>query len=118
MFNDPVDPNAEYFYQSLAKMFEACHLLTFSPFNVLKKRQWWKEFIHYSDKIFDYGGQVINQKIQEINERAKDNKQIDGTQEVEFLTYILNTNRLSLVEINANMMDLFIAGVDTVSRIP
>ncbi|EDV24783.1 uncharacterized protein TRIADDRAFT_56947 [Trichoplax adhaerens] len=114
MFNDPVDPDAEYFYQSLAKMFTSCHSLTFAPYNIFKKKQWWNEFLLYSDRIFNYGSQVINQKLQEINNKAKENKDVQDSEETEFLAYILNTKKLSLNEINANMMDLFIAGVDTV----
>ena len=59
----------------------------------------------------------INERMQEITEEEKhaleDSKEVPG--EVDFLTYLMHSEKMSPEELSTNTVDLLMAGVETVS---
>lgn len=65
------------------------------------------------DVMYDFGDALVQKKLVEIAENAKE---IDEEKGAEFLTFIVASKKLSSKEITANLVEILMAAVDTVSN--
>ena len=58
----------------------------------------------------------VDERVKEIESHSQQvNKNDEAPEKMDFLTYMLLSNKLSKEEITSNAVDLMFAGIDTVS---
>jgi hypothetical protein len=71
-----------------------------------------RNFYNGMDVLYNFGGALVEEKLVEIAEKAKE---IDEDAGAEFLTFLVASKKISLKEITGNLVDILMAAVDTVS---
>lgn len=91
------------------------------PFHKIWRTKQWKELVNSLDGILTYTGHQVNQKIKKIEREEKEEADEAGENqaelEMDFLTNMIHSGKMSVNEIAVNAMDLLTAGVDTVSEV-
>jgi len=106
------------FIDAVDRLFTSTFDLVLSaPFYLLWETKLWKEAVDSMASVNNLAMKFINERMQEITEEEKraleDSKEVPG--EVDFLTYLMHSEKLSPEEFSANTVDLLMAGVETVS---
>ena len=118
MFNDPISPEIEEFYQSISKLLLATNALVTIPpfiFKYIFTKQW-KELNKWADKAFAFGGTVVQEKRKNLEKKLQAITDGDDQSDnrVDFLSYVIATRKLNETEANVAMIELLFAGIDTV----
>ena len=113
-----IPPDCKAFIDAVDRLFTSTFDLFFSvPFYLLWETKLWKEAVDSMAGVNNLAMKFINERMQEITEEEKraleDSKEVP--REVDFLTYLVHSEKLSPEELSTNTVDLLMAGVETVS---
>ena len=113
-----IPPDCKAFIDAVNRLFTSTFDLVFSvPFYLLWETKLWKEAVDSMTSVNNLAMKFINERMQEITEEEKraleDSKKVPG--KVDFMTYMMHSEKLSPEELSTNTMDLLLAGVETVS---
>jgi len=113
-----IPPDCKAFIDAVDRLFTSTFDLVLSaPFYLLWETKLWKEAVDSMASVNNLAMKFINERMQEITEEEKhaleDSKEVPG--EVDFLTYLMHSEKLTPEEFSANTVDLLMAGVETVS---
>ena len=113
-----IPPDCKAFIESVHRFFDVTFELAFSvPFYLLWETKLWKETVDSMASVNNLAMKFIKERMQEITEEEKraleNSKEVPG--EVDFLTYLVHSGKLSPEELSTNTVDLLMAGVETVS---
>ncbi|KAM3916985.1 sterol 26-hydroxylase, mitochondrial-like [Leptodactylus fuscus] len=107
-----VPPETKKFIQSVGDMLKYLVYVIFLPSWTQNILPYWKKYVQSWDNIFHFGNKLIDEKMQQIEERLERGEEVQG----EYLTYLLSSGKLTMKEIYSSVAELLLAGVDTTSN--
>jgi cytochrome P450 len=111
-------PECKKFVDSAKINLDATSKLIFSiPFHRLWRTKNWKRMVNALDYMWSFAGELVKEKILEIEEKnaAAGNTDIHAELGDDFITYMILSGKMGTEEIAVNAIDMLGAGVDTVS---
>nr|AAH77308.1 Cyp27a1-prov protein [Xenopus laevis] len=105
-------PETQKFIDSIGYMFKNSVYVTFLPQWTKGILPYWDRYIEGWDNIFDFGKQLVDKKMSEIQSRLDRGEEVEG----EYLTYLLSSANLNIGEVYGSVCELLLAGVDTTSN--
>jgi len=107
-----ITPDYKAFIDAVNRLFTSTFDLVFSvPFYLLWESKVWEEAVDSMTSVNNLAMKFINERMQEIMEEEKraleDSKEVPG--EVDFLTYLVHSEKLSPEELSTNTVDLLLA---------
>ncbi|KAI4805086.1 hypothetical protein KUCAC02_009719 [Chaenocephalus aceratus] len=73
---------------------------------------YWRRYIEGWEGIFCFGKELIDKKMEVIQQRVENNQEVEG----EYLTYLLSNAQMSTKDVYGSITELLLAGVDTTSN--
>ncbi|EDV28485.1 expressed hypothetical protein [Trichoplax adhaerens] len=116
MFNEPIDPKVEDFYESITKLLLATNELTAVPPFIFKYifTKNWKKLVKWSDKAFQFADDIVEEKRKGLEKKIASADDITRSGDrIDFLSYVIATGKLNRSEANVAMIELLFAGMDT-----
>ena len=90
-FEEPPNPLAQRFYQSVCSMFEKTGYLMFvPPYYKYFNTKTWQEYCQHWDTMFEIAGQLVVEGRHKLQHSIQNNRE-----EMEFLPYVLSRGELS-----------------------
>ncbi|XP_031563666.1 sterol 26-hydroxylase, mitochondrial-like [Actinia tenebrosa] len=114
-FEKPPSKEAQHFINAVQTVFSSFLKLLLYPEWMAKmyKTKRLRAFYDAMDVMYDFGDALVQEKMIEIAENARE---IDEDKGAEFLTFIVASKKLSSKEITANLVEILMAAVDTTSN--
>ena len=114
-----IPPDCKAFIDSVNRSFTSTFELIFAvPFYLLWENKIWKEGVDSMASVNNLAMKFIKERMQEITEEEKraleNSEEVPG--EVDFLTYLVHSGKLSPEVLSSNAVDLLSAGIETVSK--
>jgi len=110
-----IPPTSQQFIAQVNKLFSSMPELVFSPpLYYLWETKPWKAAVDAMISTNNLAMKLINERMQEIKEEEKCALKENGNK-VDFLTYLMHSEKLSPRELSINFVDLLSAGVVSVS---
>ena len=113
-------PDCQKFITHVGDFLESFFNIMMSvPLHYLWKTKKWKYAVKSQEGVKEYAMKFISERMGEIREEDKKALEEDAEipDKVDFLTYLLQSSNLTVEEITYNIVDLLMAGVDTVSTV-
>ena len=115
-----IPPDCKEFINQTGQLFSLSTDLLFSlPLYKIYPTKKWKDVVKCQRAVKELAMKFIEEKLSKTEEHKqmlkKDNEEAPA--KVDFLTYLLYSGKMSLGGITTNIIDLLIAGVDTVRSI-
>ncbi|XP_071978417.1 sterol 26-hydroxylase, mitochondrial-like [Engystomops pustulosus] len=107
-----IPPKTKKFIDSIGAMLKYSVFLSVFPAWTKNILPFNKLYIESWDNIFGFGNDLIDQKMQKIQERLDRGEEVQG----EYLTYLLSSGKLTMKEVYGSIAELLFAGVDTTSN--
>ncbi|KAK3735739.1 hypothetical protein RRG08_024534 [Elysia crispata] len=105
------------FVRSIARMFLTGHqLMVYANIHKLLSTRPWREHVQSMDKIYEFASHHVNQCIDEVTRELESTTCSTGEEPVSFLKYVVGTNQLSRDQIVDNVIETFMAGIDTTAN--
>ena len=115
-----VSPDSQEFITTVGKFFSDVTDLIFSLLLYrIYPTKIWKSVVSSNIKIYKLARKFINEKLAEIEEEDRKALEASSSEEeapdqVDFLTYLVHSGKMSIEEVSVNIVDLLSAGVETV----
>ncbi|XP_041856776.1 sterol 26-hydroxylase, mitochondrial-like [Melanotaenia boesemani] len=100
------------FINAIAQMFSYSMAVVITPKWSRNLLPYWGRYIAGWEGIFSFAITLIDKKMEVIQERVNNNKDVEG----EYLTYLLSNTQMSTKDVYASIAELLLAGVDTTSN--
>ncbi|KAF7658147.1 hypothetical protein LDENG_00016610 [Lucifuga dentata] len=100
------------FIDSIAQMFSNSTAVMVMPKWSRKHLPQWERYIAGWDGIFSFARELINKKMEDIEQHVEKNQEVKGA----YLTYLLSNTQMSIKEVYGSIAELLLAGVDTTSN--
>ncbi|XP_059198322.1 sterol 26-hydroxylase, mitochondrial [Centropristis striata] len=100
------------FIDSIAQMFSNNMAAFMMPKWSRPLLPYWGRYIAGWEGIFSFGKQLIDKKLELIQQRVESNQEVQG----EYLTYLLSNTQMGLGDVYGSVTELLLAGVDTTSN--
>ncbi|XP_046585181.1 cytochrome P450 27C1-like [Haliotis rubra] len=109
-------PRIQDFIKSVATMFLTGHkLVAFASVHKLLRTKIWRDHVQAWDTIYDIATEHIDKKLLEVESRLAVSEPQEG-ERVDFLTYLVKGKNLTKEEINNNIAEILLWGVDTAAN--
>ncbi|CAK6963720.1 sterol 26-hydroxylase%2C mitochondrial [Scomber scombrus] len=100
------------FINAIAQMFSNSFAVVLAPKWSRNLLPYWGRYIAGWEGIFSFGKDLIDKKMEIIQQRIDNNQEVEG----EYLTYLLSNTQMSTKDIYGSVTELLLAGVDTTSN--
>ncbi|XP_029315190.1 sterol 26-hydroxylase, mitochondrial [Cottoperca gobio] len=100
------------FIQAIAQMFQNNMAAFMMPKWSRSLLPYWRNYIEGWEGIFSFGKQLIDKKLEVIQQRVDSNQEMEG----EYLTYLLSNTQMSTKDVYGSITELLLAGMDTTSN--
>ncbi|KAG9472423.1 hypothetical protein GDO78_019718 [Eleutherodactylus coqui] len=107
-----IPEETQKFINSIGIMLESQNILERLPSWLTYRLPYWRRFMESWDIIFNYGTNLINKKIKDIEGRLQRGEDLGGA----YLTYLLTNGNMNVKEVYGALPELLQAGVDTTSN--
>ena len=119
--DENIPPECQEFIDQVGNFFELTMKLFLSvPTYLIYRNKLWKATVDSQAAVKDLAMKFISKRLKEIKEEDKQLLQQATEDEapvkVDFLTYLVHSEKMSIDAITANVIDLMTAGVDTVNK--
>ncbi|KAI1899125.1 hypothetical protein AGOR_G00058320 [Albula goreensis] len=109
---DQIPPDTQRFIAAVGDMLTLSETVLFFPRWTRGFLPFWDKFVRAWDDLYYVAKRLIDQKVEEINEKVKKGEQVEGM----YLTYLLSSEKISLGEVYISLTELLLGGVDTTSN--
>ncbi|KAM3878451.1 cytochrome P450 [Diretmus argenteus] len=110
--NEVVAEETEKFIFSVGEMFRLSPMVALFPKSTWPYLPVWKHFVATWDHLFKVAEVLVRQKIEEIEEKVRQGRPVEG----EYLTHLLLSEQMTITEILGSITEILLAGVDTTSN--
>ncbi|CAL8320311.1 unnamed protein product [Merluccius merluccius] len=110
--NEVYPEETKKFIASVGEMFRLSMIVLLFPKFLWPYTPVWKHFVAVWDHIFKVAEKLVQQKMEDIQEKLRLGQPVEG----EYLTHLLLSDQMNLEEILASITELLVAGVDTTSN--
>ncbi|XP_049905415.1 sterol 26-hydroxylase, mitochondrial [Epinephelus moara] len=107
--NEVVPEETQKFIFSVGEMFRLSPIIVLFPKSVWPYMPFWKKFVAVWDHLFKVAEDLVQKKMEEIQERVHLDQNVEGA----YLTHLLLSDQMTVTEILGSMTELLLAGVDT-----
>nr|XP_046259322.1 sterol 26-hydroxylase, mitochondrial isoform X2 [Scatophagus argus] len=107
-----VPEGTQEFINAISKMFTNNFIVMMMPKWSRRLLPYWGRYIAGWDGIFSFATNLIDKKLELIQQRLDNNQDVKG----EYLTYLLTNTQMSTEDVYGNISELLLAGVDTTSN--
>ncbi|KAL3969631.1 hypothetical protein ACER0C_027428 [Sarotherodon galilaeus] len=110
--SEVIPEKTQKFIFSVGEMFHLSQVVILFPQFLWPYLQSWKRFVAAWDHLFKVAEELVNKKIEEIQENVHLDKDVEGA----YLTHLLLSEQMNITEILGSITELLLAGVDTTSN--
>uniref|UniRef100_A0A7N8WJN5 Cytochrome P450 family 27 subfamily A member 3 n=1 Tax=Mastacembelus armatus TaxID=205130 RepID=A0A7N8WJN5_9TELE len=110
--NEPVPEKTQKFIFSVGEMFRLSPVVVLFPKSTWPYMPFWKQFVASWDYLFKVAEDLVQKKIEEIQEKVDLDENVEGA----YLTHLLLSDQMTVTEILGSITELLLAGVDTTSN--
>ncbi|XP_077947116.1 cytochrome P450 [Gasterosteus aculeatus] len=110
--NEVVPEETQKFIFSVGEMFRLSPILVLFPKSFWPYTPFWKQFVAAWDHLFKVAEELVQQKMDEIQEKVHLDQSVEGA----YLTHLLLSEQMTVTEILGSITELLLAGVDTTSN--
>ncbi|CAK6971717.1 sterol 26-hydroxylase%2C mitochondrial [Scomber scombrus] len=110
--NEEVPEETQKFIFSVGEMFRLSPIIVLFPKSLWPKLPFWKQFVAVWDHLFKVAEELVQKKIEEIQEKVDLDQNVEGA----YLTHLLLSEKMTVTEILGSITELLLAGVDTTSN--
>ncbi|KAM9851361.1 cytochrome P450 isoform 3-T3 [Aulostomus maculatus] len=110
--NKEVREETQKFISSVREMFRLSPIIVLFPKSLWPYLPSWKKFVAVWDHLFQVAEELVEKKMEEIQEKAHLEQNMEGA----YLTHLLLSDQMTVPEILGSMTELLLAGVDTTSN--
>ncbi|XP_029935908.1 cytochrome P450 [Myripristis murdjan] len=110
--NEVVPEQTQKFIVSVGEMFRLSQLVILFPKSTWPYLPFWKQFVAAWDYLFKVAEELVQQKIDDVQEKLQLGQPVEG----EYLTHLLLSEQMTVTEILGSITELLLAGVDTTSN--
>ncbi|KAM7380857.1 hypothetical protein PAMP_004128 [Pampus punctatissimus] len=100
------------FINAIAEMFSNSMAVVIAPKWSRNLLPYWGRYIAGWEGIFSFAKDLIDKKMEVIQQRIDNNQDVEG----EYLTYLLSNTQMSTKDVYGSVTELLLAGVDTTSN--
>ncbi|CAL1581483.1 unnamed protein product [Knipowitschia caucasica] len=109
---EQIPEDTQHFIFSVGEMFRLSQLLIIFPRSLWPYLPVYRKFVASWDYLFKMGDELIQKKVQELEQQVESEQEVDGA----YLTHLLLSDTMSVEEILGSITELLLAGVDTTSN--
>lgn len=110
--NEVMPEETQKFIFSVGEMFRLSPIIALFPKSLWPYMPFWKKFVAVWDHLFKVAEDLVQKKMEEIQERVHLDQNVEGA----YLTHLLLSDQMTVTEILGSMTELLLAGVDTTSN--
>ncbi|XP_070770476.1 cytochrome P450 [Enoplosus armatus] len=110
--DDVVPEETQKFIISVGKMFQLSQIIILFPKSTWPYLSYWKQFVAVWDHLFKFSEELVQKKMEEIQEKVHLDQNVEGA----YLTHLLLSEQMTVTEILGSITELLLAGVDTTSN--
>ncbi|KAM3608172.1 uncharacterized protein V6R79_020422 [Siganus canaliculatus] len=110
--NETVPEETQKFIASVGEMLRLTQILPIIPKYLWPYVPHWKSFVEKWDHLFKVAEELVQKKMEEIQEKVDLDQEVEGA----YLTHLLLSKKMTVTEILASITELLLAGVDTTSN--
>uniref|UniRef100_A0A665WNG1 Sterol 26-hydroxylase, mitochondrial-like n=1 Tax=Echeneis naucrates TaxID=173247 RepID=A0A665WNG1_ECHNA len=110
--SETVPEDTEKFIFSVGEMFKLSHIVILFPQKTWPYLPFWKKFVASWDHLFRLAEELVQKKVEEIQEKVDLDESVEGA----YLTHLLLSDQMTLTQIMGSITELLLAGVDTTSN--
>ncbi|XP_069389495.1 cytochrome P450 [Paralichthys olivaceus] len=110
--NQVLPEETKKFIISVGQMFRLSQIVILFPRYTWPYLPFWKQFVAVWDHLFKVAEELVQKKMEEIQEKVKLDQELEGA----YLTHLLFSDKMTVTEILGSMTELLLAGVDTTSN--
>ncbi|XP_073330230.1 cytochrome P450 [Pagrus major] len=110
--NEVVPEETQKFIYSVGEMFRLSLIIVLFPKSAWPYLPFWKQFVAAWDHLFKVAEDLVQKKMEEIQEKAELDQSLEGA----YLTHLLLSDQMTVTEILGSITELLLAGVDTTSN--
>ncbi|XP_076603334.1 sterol 26-hydroxylase, mitochondrial [Chaetodon auriga] len=107
-----IPKSTQDFISAVSKMFSNNFIVVLMPKWSRSILPFWGRYIAAWDGIFSFATNLIDKKMESIQQRLDNNQDVEG----EYLTYLLQNPQMSTKDVYGSISELLIAGLDTTSN--
>ncbi|KAK2839491.1 hypothetical protein Q5P01_013231 [Channa striata] len=100
------------FINAISQMFSNSMAVVVTPRWSRNILPYWRRYIAGWEGIFSFAKELIDKKMEIIQQRIDNNQKVEG----EYLTYLLSNTQMSTKDVYGSIAELLLAGVDTTSN--
>uniref|UniRef100_A0A8C5HEG8 Sterol 26-hydroxylase, mitochondrial n=1 Tax=Gouania willdenowi TaxID=441366 RepID=A0A8C5HEG8_GOUWI len=109
---EEIPAGTQEFINSIARMFSYSMAAHITPKWARRFLPHWERYIAGWDGIFSFAKELIDKKIELIQQHVDTDQDMEG----EYLTYLLSNVQMSTKDVYGSITELLLAGVDTTSN--
>ncbi|XP_035532538.1 cytochrome P450 [Morone saxatilis] len=110
--NEMVPEKTQKFIFSVGEMFRLSPIIVLFPQYMWPYLPFWKQFVAAWDYLFKIAEELVQKKMEEIQEKVHLQQDVEGA----YLTHLLLSEKMTVTEILGSITELLLAGVDTTSN--
>lgn len=110
--NEEVPEETQKFILCVGEMFRLSPIIVLFPQSTWPYLPFWKQFVAAWDYLFKIAEELVQKKMEEIQERVHLDQSVEGA----YLTHLLLSDKMTVTEILGSITELLLAGVDTTSN--
>ncbi|XP_074514057.1 cytochrome P450 [Sebastes fasciatus] len=110
--NEVVPEETQKFIVSVGEMFRLSQVVILFPKSFWPYLPFWKQFVAVWDHLFKVAEELVQQKMEQIQEQVHLDQNVEGA----YLTHLLLSDQMTVTEILGSITELLLAGVDTTSN--
>ncbi|XP_038577003.1 cytochrome P450 [Micropterus salmoides] len=110
--DEVVPEETQKFIISVGEMFRLSPIVILFPKSTWPYLPYWKQFVSVWDHLFKVAEELVQKKMEEIQEKVHLDQNVEGA----YLTHLLLSDQMTVTEILGSITELLLAGVDTTSN--